>query len=73
MKCGGKGIDTAPEIIREGCELMYFPNESGSGKPCKFFSMCQKQMKRLIETEAEPMKLHKYYLEGYDCGRIESV
>ena len=41
MKCGTKGIDTAPEIIFEGCNMFYVPNE----------------------TEDEPRKLHKKYME----------
>lgn len=63
MRCGDKGIDTAPEIISEGCELMYYPNDTESEKPCKYFVMCQNRVKRLIETEVEPKELHKQYLE----------
>ena len=63
MKCGTKGIDTAHEIIFEGCNMFYVPNDTGTERPCKHFTMCQKRMKRMIEAEDEPRKLHRKYLE----------
>lgn len=66
MQCSERGIDTAPEIIEESCFLFYYPNDTGSARPCKYFTKCQRRVKRLIEMEDEPRELHRKYMEGRD-------
>lgn len=64
MKCCSKGFDTHPDIINHGCSIFYYPNETGSGKPCKFFTMCQNGMKRAVKEEPWAIKKHNEYLKG---------
>ena len=66
MKCAKNAIDTHPDIINTACGIWYYPNESGSGKPCKFFARCQTMIKNNIESTDWVKELHKKYLESME-------
>lgn len=61
MRCGD-GIDTDPDVIRHACGMWYYPNDTGSGKPCKFYKKCQNSMKWAIENVEWAKSLHESYL-----------
>ena len=64
MKCGN-GIDTHQDIIVQACGIFYYPPEGGN-KPCKYFSKCQKWIKKVI-SEDERL-IWRYKGEGLWCS-----
>lgn len=64
MKCGKNGIDTHPDVIRCACGIWYYPNETGSSRPCKFYARCQNMIRDGITNIPWVMDKHKEYLES---------
>lgn len=64
MKCGRTGVDTHEEIICQACSIFYYPNDTGTERPCKHFTKCQAWMKKVIEEDDEPRDLHSEYVRS---------
>ena len=50
MKCAKNSIDTHTKVINEACGMWYYPNDTGSSKPCKFYTRCQGTIKKALEN-----------------------
>ena len=63
MKCAKNAIDTHPKVINEACGMWYYPNDTGSSKPCKFYTRCQGTIKKALENIEWCKKYHEEYLK----------
>ena len=62
MKCDKNGFDTHPDIISLGCRAYFVPKSWSSGHPCRFYKMCQEQMREMTENDPWAKGRHEEYL-----------